>query len=109
MTTEPVLLGTAGAPLSRRRTGGDLHGTRRRRTRLRHRLRPRCTVRIHRSGTGLLPSGAAGPGTTDLTEHILAGYAYHLNVIPLDAHMPDARALVRATDIAVPDKDGPAK
>ena len=51
----------------------------------------------------------ARPGTTDLTEHILAGDAYHLNVMPLDAHLPDARALVRATDIAVPDKDGPAK
>ena len=33
---------------------------------------------------------------------ILAGYAYHLNVMPLDAHMPDAGALVRATDIPVP-------
>ncbi len=45
------------------------------------------------------------PGTADLIEHILAGYAYHLNVMPLDARMPDAGALVRATDIAVP---GPA-
>jgi ribonuclease BN (tRNA processing enzyme) len=42
------------------------------------------------------------PGTTDLVESVLAGYAYHLNVMPLDAHMPDAGALVRATDIAVP-------
>ncbi len=42
------------------------------------------------------------PGTEDLIEHILAGYAYHLNVMPLDARMPDAGALVRATDIAVP-------
>jgi ribonuclease BN (tRNA processing enzyme) len=42
------------------------------------------------------------PGTTDLTEHILADYAYHLNVMPLDAYMPDASALVRATNIAVP-------
>jgi ribonuclease BN (tRNA processing enzyme) len=42
------------------------------------------------------------PGTADLIEHILAGYAYHLNVMPLDARMPDAGALVRATDIAVP-------
>ena len=31
--------------------------------------------------------------------NILAGYAYHLNVMPLDAHMPDAGALVRAIDI----------
>ena len=42
------------------------------------------------------------PGTTDLVENILAGYAYHLNVMPLDAHMPDAADLVRATDIPVP-------
>ena len=33
------------------------------------------------------------PGTADLIEHILAGYAYHLNVMPLDARMPDAGAL----------------
>jgi ribonuclease BN (tRNA processing enzyme) len=32
------------------------------------------------------------PGTTDLVESILAGYAYHLNVMPLDARMPDAGA-----------------
>jgi ribonuclease BN (tRNA processing enzyme) len=42
------------------------------------------------------------PGTTDLVESILAGYAYHLNVMPLDARMPDAGQLVRATDIAAP-------
>jgi ribonuclease BN (tRNA processing enzyme) len=42
------------------------------------------------------------PGTTDLVESILAGYAYHLNVMPLDAHMPDAAALVRAADVPVP-------
>jgi ribonuclease BN (tRNA processing enzyme) len=41
------------------------------------------------------------PGTVDLVEHILAGYAYHLNVMPLDALMPDAGALVRATDVGV--------
>jgi ribonuclease BN (tRNA processing enzyme) len=41
------------------------------------------------------------PGTTDLVGHILAGYAYHLNVMPLDAHMPDPGALVRATDVPV--------
>jgi hypothetical protein len=33
---------------------------------------------------------------------ILAGYAYHLNVMPLDAQMPDAGSLVQATDIALP-------
>jgi ribonuclease BN (tRNA processing enzyme) len=42
------------------------------------------------------------PGTTDLVESLLAGYAYHLNVMPLDAHMPDAGALVRAADIRIP-------
>ena len=42
------------------------------------------------------------PGTTDLVESILAGYAYHLNVMPLDARMPDAGALVRGFDISVP-------
>jgi ribonuclease BN (tRNA processing enzyme) len=42
------------------------------------------------------------PGTTDLVENILAGYAYHLNVMPLDARMPDAGALVRAFDIPPP-------
>jgi ribonuclease BN (tRNA processing enzyme) len=42
------------------------------------------------------------PGTADLIRHILAGYAYHLNVMPLDASMPDAGALVRAHDIDVP-------
>ena len=42
------------------------------------------------------------PGTADLVDHILAGYAYHLNVMPLDARMPDAGALVRATDIIIP-------
>ena len=41
------------------------------------------------------------PGTSDLVESILAGYAYHLNVMPLDARMPDAGALVRAIDIPV--------
>jgi ribonuclease BN (tRNA processing enzyme) len=42
------------------------------------------------------------PGTADLIENILAGYAYHLNVMPLDARMPDAGALVRGIDIHVP-------
>jgi ribonuclease BN (tRNA processing enzyme) len=46
------------------------------------------------------------PGTTDLVASILAGYAYHLNVMPLDARMPDPGALVRAVDIAVPDPPG---
>jgi len=42
------------------------------------------------------------PGAADLVESILAGYAYHLNVMPLDAHMPDAGALVRGIDIRLP-------
>jgi ribonuclease BN (tRNA processing enzyme) len=42
------------------------------------------------------------PGTTDLVGHLLAGYAYHLNVMPLDAVMPDPGQLVRATDITGP-------
>ncbi len=43
------------------------------------------------------------PGTADLVRKILEGYAYHLNVMPLDALMPDAGALVRAIDIPVPE------
>jgi ribonuclease BN (tRNA processing enzyme) len=42
------------------------------------------------------------PGTTDLVENILAGNAYHLNVMPLDWHMPDPGVLVRAIDVLVP-------
>jgi ribonuclease BN (tRNA processing enzyme) len=42
------------------------------------------------------------PGAADLVDAILAGYAYHLNVMPLDARMPDAGALVRGIDISVP-------
>ena len=42
------------------------------------------------------------PGATDLVENILAGYAYHLNIMPLDCHMPDPGVLVRAIDISVP-------
>ena len=67
------------------------------------------------SRPGTLPAGDAvfhrqtticpdlpAPGTADLVAHILAGYAYHLNVMPLDSHMPDAGALVRAIDVAAP-------
>ena len=46
------------------------------------------------------------PGTADLVENILAGYAYHLNVMPLDARMPDAGALVRGIDIHVAKRTG---
>jgi ribonuclease BN (tRNA processing enzyme) len=50
------------------------------------------------------------PGTSDLLENILAGYAYHLNVMPLDARMPDAGALARGIDILVPARtDGSAQ
>jgi ribonuclease BN (tRNA processing enzyme) len=69
-----------------------------------------------------LPSGGDGfervttidpelpaPGTRDLVEHILAGYAYDLNVMPLDARMPDAGALVRAIDIPTPERNGTAE
>jgi ribonuclease BN (tRNA processing enzyme) len=68
------------------------------------------------------PSGADGfkavttihpelpaPGTSDLVEHILAGYACHLNVMPPDAHMPDAGALKRAIDIPIPESAGTAE
>lgn len=40
------------------------------------------------------------PGTTDLVENILRAYAYHLNVMPLDWHMPDPGGLVRAIDLS---------
>ena len=46
------------------------------------------------------------PGTTDLVESILSGYAYHLNVMPLDARMPDPASLVRGFDILAPPSDG---
>jgi ribonuclease BN (tRNA processing enzyme) len=77
---------------------------------------PLAPIRVYGPARpGALPTGDAtfhrtstihpelpAPGTTDLVGNILAGYAYHLNVMPLDAHMPDAAALVRATDIPVP-------
>ena len=50
------------------------------------------------------------PGTADLVGSILAAFAYHLNVMPLDAHMPDAGALVRPVDVRVPARnDGAAE
>lgn len=42
------------------------------------------------------------PGTRDLVEGIRAAYAYHLNVMPLDARMPDPGAVARAVDIQLP-------
>jgi len=46
------------------------------------------------------------PGTVDLVENICAGFAYHLNVMPLDAEMPDAASLVRAFDIEISIRTG---
>lgn len=77
---------------------------------------PLAPIRVYGpSRPAALPSGDAvfhrqttispelpAPGTADLVAHILAGYAYHLNVMPLDSHMPDADTLVRAIDITAP-------
>jgi ribonuclease BN (tRNA processing enzyme) len=77
---------------------------------------PLAPLRVYGpSRPGKLPEGDAvfhrettihperpAPGTADLVGSILAAFAYHLNVMPLDAHMPDAGALVRAVDIRVP-------
>src|SRR5580700_4226098 len=49
-----------------------------------------------------IDSELPAPGTVDLVEHILAAFAYHLNVMPLDARMPDAGSLVRGIDLEVP-------
>jgi ribonuclease BN (tRNA processing enzyme) len=56
---------------------------------------------IFRRETTICPERPA-PGTADLVGHILDGYAYHLNVMPLDCRMPDAGALVRGIDIPLP-------
>jgi ribonuclease BN (tRNA processing enzyme) len=45
------------------------------------------------------------PGTADLVASIIAGYAYHLNVMPLDARMPDPASLVRAAEIRPPQRE----
>jgi ribonuclease BN (tRNA processing enzyme) len=47
----------------------------------------------------VISPGLPAPGTADLVGHILAGFAYHLNVMPVDCHMPDAGALVRGIDV----------
>jgi ribonuclease BN (tRNA processing enzyme) len=74
---------------------------------------PLAPIRVYGpSRPDALPSGDAAfhrettihpdrpaPGTADLVESILAGYAYHLNVMPLDARMPNAGELARASDI----------
>ena len=64
---------------------------------------PEGDATFHRDTT-IHPERPA-PGTADLIGSILAAFAYHLNVMPLDAHMPDAGALVRAVDIRVPARD----
>jgi ribonuclease BN (tRNA processing enzyme) len=61
---------------------------------------PAGDATFHRETT-ICPERPA-PGTADLVGSILAGYAYHLNVMPLDARMPDAGALARGIDIPVP-------
>jgi ribonuclease BN (tRNA processing enzyme) len=60
---------------------------------------PSGDATFHRQTT-IRPDRAV-PGTADLVQSILAGYAYHLNIMPLDARMPDAGGLVRAVDIQV--------
>jgi ribonuclease BN (tRNA processing enzyme) len=67
------------------------------------RVLPAGDAAFHRETT-IHPERPA-PGLTDLVGNILAGYAYHLNVMPLDARMPDAGALVRGIDITVPARD----
>jgi ribonuclease BN (tRNA processing enzyme) len=42
------------------------------------------------------------PGIAELVRYILAAYAYHLNVMPLDARMPDPGELVRVFDVPLP-------
>jgi ribonuclease BN (tRNA processing enzyme) len=42
------------------------------------------------------------PSASDLVGNVLAGYAYHLNVMPLDAHMPDPGMLVCSVNIHIP-------
>ncbi len=69
---------------------------------------PEGDAAFHRETT-IHPERPA-PGTSDLVDGILAAFAYHLNVMPLDARMPDAGELVRAVDIRVPAAgDGPAE
>jgi ribonuclease BN (tRNA processing enzyme) len=62
---------------------------------------PTGDATFHRQTTMIRPERPAS-GSADLVESILADYAYHLNVMPLDARMPDAGELVRGIDIATP-------
>jgi ribonuclease BN (tRNA processing enzyme) len=65
---------------------------------------PRGDATFHRDTT--IHPERPDPGTSDLVGDILTAYAYHLNVMPLDAAMPDAGELVRAIDITVPVPSG---
>jgi ribonuclease BN (tRNA processing enzyme) len=72
------------------------------------RVLPSGDAAFHRDTT-ICPDRAV-PGTAELVRSILSGYAYHLNVMPLDARMPDAGGLVRAVEIPVrPPADGQAE
>jgi ribonuclease BN (tRNA processing enzyme) len=85
--------------------------------------RPLAPIRVYGpSRSKTLPAGDAmfhrqttihperpAPGTTDLTEHILAGSAYHLNVTPLDAHMPDASAQFRRSPTGSTHRTAPSR
>jgi ribonuclease BN (tRNA processing enzyme) len=61
---------------------------------------PTGDVNFHRQTT--IHPELPGPGATDLVNNILAAYAYHLNIMPLDAAMPDPGLLVQAIDIHAP-------
>jgi len=50
----------------------------------------------------LAPIRVYGPRTTDLVQGILTTYSYDLEVMPLDAHMPDPAGLVRGVEIRLP-------
>ena len=78
--------------------------------------RPLPPVRVYGPGSpDIAPAGDSGfcrettiqprrdpfPGVTDLVENILAGNAYHLNVMPLDVPMPDPGFLVHAVDLPI--------
>ena len=67
-------------------------------------LLPDGDAAFHRETT-IHPERPA-PGSADLVDSLLAGYAYHLNVMPLDARMPDPGALVRAVNIPVRARTG---
>jgi ribonuclease BN (tRNA processing enzyme) len=61
---------------------------------------PQGDAAFHRQTT--IHPELPAPGTADLVRDVLAAFAYHLNVMPLDARMPDAGALVRGFDITLP-------